>query len=115
MTRMRPQRQMWITSVTRPEKIKLGKGWCVRLRLKPWRSRIPVPWSAPVVARRTAAPYEVQRARLLTPYWPDSTDEGFVLIFADGGEWTAPTGFPLTTQRMRSPARVRESKEWYFK
>lgn len=106
---------MWITSVTRPEKIKLGKGWCVRLKLKPWRSRIPVPWSMPVVDRRSAEPHEVETARLLTPHWPDDQHEGFVLIFSDGETWTAPQGYPLVTQRMRSPQRVRESKEFYFR
>ena len=106
---------MWIGSVTRAEKIKLGKGWCVRMKLKPWRSRIPVPWSAVVVGRRTATEAEVLVARAVTPHWPEDQFEGFVLEFADGREWCVPSGYKLVTQRMRSPAREREAKEWHFR
>lgn len=106
---------MWIPSVSRPERIKLNKGWTVRLKLWPWRSRVPVPWSAVIVGRRTATEAEVLVARASTPHWPEDQYEGFVLEFADGNEWCVPSGYKLILQRMRSPAREREQKEWYFK
>ena len=109
---MRPQRQMWIPSVSRPERIKLKRGWVVRTKLRPWRSKVPVPWSAVIVGRRVATESEVLTARAVTAGWPDHTDQGFVLEFADGREWTVPAGYPLTLQRMRSPARM---KEWFLR
>lgn len=96
----------------------LGKGWQVRLMLKPWRSKIPVPWSAPVIGRRPAQPHEVELARLSTPGWPPEDhpgfSEAFVLEFSDGTTWTAPQGVRLTLQRLRTPKRDREAKEWRF-
>lgn len=101
---------MWIGSRSRPERIKLNRGWVVRLALRPWRSKIPVPWSAVVIGRRTATEQEVLEARALVPGWPEHQFEGFVLEFADGREWTAPAGYTLVIQRMRSPAREREQE-----
>lgn len=115
---MRQQRQLWICGAARPERISLGKGWQVRLKLRAWRSKIPVPWSAPVAGRRPALPHEVLAARLCTPGWPDEGrpgfDEAFVLEFADGTTWTAPQGERLVMQRLRTPQRNREGKEWRF-
>lgn len=115
----RPQRVMWIPGAARAENIKLGKGWQVRLRLKPWRSKVPVPWSAPVVGRRTATGEEMAHARALTPCWPSEGhpgfDAAFVLEFADGSEWVVPQGERLTLQRMRSPAREQEGREQEWK
>lgn len=109
---------MWIAGGARPERISLGRGWCVRMRLKPWRSRIGVPWSAPVVGRRAATEREVLSARLLTPHWPGEGEVGFaeawVLEFADGTAWVAPQGVRLVMQRMRTPEREREWSEGRF-
>lgn len=105
---MRPQRQMWIGSTCRPERIRLNKGWIVRLKLKPWRSKVPVPWSKVVIGRRTATEAEVLEGRAILAGWPGEQMDGFVLEFADGDEWIVPAGYPLTIQRMRSPARERE-------
>lgn len=111
---VRPQRQLWIGSRARPESLRLGKGWQVRLALRPWRSKIPVPWSAQAIGRRPASETEVLIARASLPGWPDDTHEGFVLEFADGRTWTAPTGYTLVTQRLRTPQRERESRERWF-
>lgn len=109
---------MWIPGSARAEKISLGKGWQVRLRLKSWRSKVPVPWSAPVIGRRPASEAELLKARAITPGWPaegePGFDAGFVLVFADGAEWTVPQGGRLVLQRLRTPARDREAKEWRF-
>lgn len=112
--RARAQRQMWIPGAARTERVSLGKGWQVRLKLRSWRSRVPVPWSAPVVGRRPATEGEVALARATTPGWPDEEREAFVLTFADGREWTAPQGERLVLQRLRTPQRDREAKEWRF-
>jgi len=111
---MRQQRRLWIASRARPESLRLGRGWQVRMMLRPWRSKVPVPWSAPVIGRRAASETEVLIARASTPGWPDDVLEGFVLEFADGREWTAPTGYTLVTQRLRTPQRERESRERVF-
>ena len=115
---IRPQRQMWIGSTARTERVSLGRGWQVRLSLKPWRSKVPVVWSAPVVGRRSASEQEMLLARASTPGWPDEDEPGyaeaFVLEFADGSAWVAPQGVKLTLQRMRTPARQREMSEWRF-
>ncbi len=114
----RPQRQMWIAGAARTESVKLGKGWQVRLKLKPWRSKVPVRWSAPVVGRRPATAAELARARAVTPGWPAEGHVGFgsafVLEFADGTAWVAPQGVRLVLQRMRTPAREAEAREWRF-
>jgi hypothetical protein len=116
--RRRQQRELWIAGRARAEKISLGKGWQVRLRLKPWRSKVPVPWSAPIVGRRPATAQETATARALTPGWPDENepglDEAFVLQFADGKTWVVPQGVPLVLQRLRTPQREQEAKEWRF-
>jgi len=115
---MRPQRRMWIAGAARTERVSLGRGWQVRLALLPWRSKIPVRWSAPVVGRRVATVQEVSVARALTPGWPQEEGvgyaDGFVLEFADGTEWTAPLGYRLVLQRIRSPQREQEMKQWRF-
>jgi hypothetical protein len=115
---MRPQREMWICGAARAERISLGRGWQVRMWLKPWRSKVPVPWSHPVVARRPAREQEVLLARATTPGWPDEDDPGyseaFVLTFSDGRTWTAPQGVRLILQRLRTPQRDQEAKEWRF-
>lgn len=115
---VRPQRQMWICGAARTEKISLNKGWQVRLFLKPWRSKVPVPWSKPVVDRRPATPDEVALARASTPGWPDEDEPGhseaFVLLFSDGRTWVAPQGVRLILQRLRTPQRDQEAKEWRF-
>lgn len=109
---------MWIAGRARPERISLGKGWQVRLRLKPWRSKVPVPWSYPVVGRRPASPQETAVARAVTPGWPDQDhpgfDAAFVLEFSDGNTWVVPQGVPLVMQRLRTPQRDLEAKEWRF-
>lgn len=109
---------MWIAGAARTERVALGKGWQVRLRLKPWRSKVPVPWSAPVIARRPASEAELLRARALTPGWPlegePGFDAAFVLEFADETAWVAPQGVRLVLQRLRTPARDREAREWRF-
>lgn len=115
---MREQRKMWIAGAARPERISLGAGWQVRLKLRAWRSRVPVPWSAPVVDRRPASEGELLLARAVTPGWPDEDrpgyGEAFVLVFSDGGTWVAPQGEKLILQRLRTPARDREAGEWRF-
>lgn len=115
---MRPQRQMWIPGAARVERIKLGKGWQVRIPLRPWRSKVPVPWTAPIVDRRPASEHELALARAYTPGWPPvdhpGHDAAFVLLDARGDEWTFPMGFRLTLQRLRTPQRDREAKEWSF-
>lgn len=115
----RPQREMWICGAARAERLSLGKGWQVRLSLKPWRSKVPVKWSMPIVARRVAEPHEVLRARLLTPGWPPEGDPGFdeafVLIDSAGQEYVMPQGVKLTLQRLRTPQRESEAGEWRFR
>jgi len=110
----RPQRDMWICGAARTERISLGRGWQVRMTLRPWRSKIPVPWSMPVVGRRPASVQETALARASTPGWPERECEAFVLVFSDGTEWTAPQGVRLTLQRLRTPKREQEMKEWRF-
>lgn len=109
---------MWICGAARAERVSLGKGWQVRLALRAWRSKVPVPWSAPIVGRRPATEHEVLMARLLAPGWPSEGrpgfSEAFVLEFADGRSWVAPQGERLILQRLRTPQRDREAREWRF-
>jgi hypothetical protein len=115
---MRPQRQMWICGAARAERISLGRGWQVRIPLRPWRSKVPVPWTAPIVGRRPAGEHELALARAYTPGWPPADhpghDEAFVLIDSRGDEWTFPQGVRLVMQRLRTPARDREARGWRF-
>ncbi len=115
---MRPQRLMWIPGAARAENLRLGKGWQVRIPLRPWRSKVPVPWTAPIVDRRPASEHEVALARAYTPGWPDEDHPGyheaFVLLDSRGVEHVFPQGIRLTMQRLRTPQRDREAKEWRF-
>ncbi len=116
---MRPQRRMWIGGSARVEGISLGKGWQVRLTLRPWRSKVPVPWSAPIEGRRPASDHELLIARAVTPGWPDEDHPGYGMAFVlqgrDGREHVLPAGVDLTLQRLRTPQRDREANEWRFR
>lgn len=109
---------MWICGAARVEKISLGKGWQVRIPLKPWRSKVPVPWTAPITDRRPATPDEVAVARATRAGWPPEGhpgfDAAFVLLDSRGQEHIFPQGVRLPLQRLRTPQRDREAKEWRF-
>jgi hypothetical protein len=109
---------MWICGGARAERLKLGKGWQVRIPLHPWRSKVPVSWTAPIVGRRPASERELLIARAYTPGWPPPDhpgyDAAFVLIDSLGDERVFPQGVRLILQRLRTPQRDREAKEWSF-
>lgn len=116
---MRPQRQMWICGEVTVERLKLGRGWQVRIPLKPWRSKVPVPWTAPIVDRRPASERELLIARAFTPGWPPEGHVGFtsafVVLDARNQEHIFPQSVTLITQRLRTPQRDQEMKEWNFR